>query len=63
MVVTKGHGMKPIECNRNILGALVSFDVRNVRAIEFAKSLTYPLPPVHLTIGYTDKSRWKTGKS
>ena len=54
---------KTAEVNRNILGTLISYQLKTGRNIDFEKALSYPLSPVPLSISHPDGTRRKTGKS
>ena len=42
------------EVNRNILGTMISYQLKTGRNIDFQKALSYPLSPVLLSISHPD---------
>ena len=62
ILVTKGNTAKSVDVNRNILGALLTFSVKNEKAIDIEKALEFPLSPIPLSIANADGSRRQTAK-
>ena len=50
------------EVNRNILGTLISYQLKTGCNIDFEKALCYPLFPVPLSISHPDDTRKKLKK-
>lgn len=49
-VIKRQYFANTIEVNRDIIGTLLSFSIRNERAIDIPSALVYPLAPLHLSI-------------
>ena len=54
-VVKCKHFQALVEVNRNILGSLLAFSIKNERAINISAALTYPLSSVPLSLAKTVK--------
>ena len=52
-----------VEVNRDILGRLLAHSAKTQRAIDFKKTLTYPLCPIPLCFAHPDGTRRTTAKS
>ena len=59
----KDGRIKTAEVNGNILGTLISYQLKIGRNIDFEKALSYPFSPVPLSISHPDGTRRKTEKS
>ena len=57
------HFQATVEVNRNILGSLLSFSIKNERAIDISAALAYPLAPIPLSLAHGSGKRRETPKS
>ena len=57
------HFEATVEVNRNILGSLLSFSIKNERTINISAALTYPLAPIPLSLAHGTGKRRETPKS
>ena len=62
-ITNKDGKNQTAEVNRNFLSALISYQVRTGRNIDFKKAFCYSLSPVPLSISHPDGTRRKTDKS
>ena len=63
ITVKSKHMQASVEINRNILGALLAFSVKNERPISLSAALAYPLSPLPLSLATGDGKRRETSKS
>ena len=57
------HFQATVDVNRNILGSLLAFSIKNERAIDISSALTYPLSSVPLSLAHGTGKRRETSKS
>lgn len=57
------HYEATVEVNRNILGSLLAFSIKNERVIDIAAALSYPLSTIPLSLATGDGNRRATSKS
>ena len=62
-VVKCKHFQATVEVNRNILGSLLAFSIKNKRAIDISAALNYSLSSVPLSLAHGTGKRRETSKS
>ena len=62
-VIKMGDKTSTVSVNRDIIGSLLSFSTKHEKLINWESALTYPLPPVPLSIYSADGIRRKVIKS
>lgn len=62
-VIKCQHFANTIEVNRDIIGTLLSFSIRNERAIDIPSALVYPLAPAPLSLAHGNGKKRETPKS
>ena len=62
-VVKCNHFQATVVVNRNILGTLLAFSIKNEKAIDISAALTYPLSSIPLSLAHGTGKRRETSKS
>ena len=57
------HFQNTIEVNRDIIGTLLAFSIKNERRIDLPAALVYPLSPIPLSIAHGNGKKRETPKS